>query len=338
MSTLLGALMHGARGINLYMAVDRERWYGAPISRDGKVREPLFTWVSRLMAALKEVSFETLTREGKVALLAPREYADLAAVSSVTGPLPPVLFEALGFTSRDLAREDTFGLRSPVQQKAPEILEKWQKAFSQEKIPFFFAEGDAPAERLAARRVLCVPTLDFFDEVLASRLFAHAEQGNIVVIGPNIPDLNARLLPGAPFAEVGASLSARRGGAEVVADGLVHVVSLGAGEVWLVEEKAFAEPGLLARVVDALAERASLRPALSIQGADSACFRDEAGALRVLFLASAKGETCQAEISGERFGALYDPITEETFLPEGEVTRVEVAPWTVRLLLVRGKR
>src|SRR5690606_5000961 len=34
MSTLLGALMHGARGINLYMAVDRERWYGAPISRD----------------------------------------------------------------------------------------------------------------------------------------------------------------------------------------------------------------------------------------------------------------------------------------------------------------
>ena len=57
--TLMAALAYGLRGFNLYMAVERDRWIGAPIDPHGHPR-PLADAYNELCEALERVGFYTL--------------------------------------------------------------------------------------------------------------------------------------------------------------------------------------------------------------------------------------------------------------------------------------
>ncbi|MBA2540982.1 MAG: beta-galactosidase, partial [Deltaproteobacteria bacterium] len=75
---LLTLLAAGARGFNLYMAVERERWYGAAISSAGTV-ESSAAWIKTLIAALDDVDWTSLRRAG----LPPAGLASPAGVALV---------------------------------------------------------------------------------------------------------------------------------------------------------------------------------------------------------------------------------------------------------------
>ena len=69
--TLLRALAYGLRGFNLYMAVERDRWIGAPIDATGG-RGPSPRSGGGSCEALERVAFRTLRRPAPVRVLTPR--------------------------------------------------------------------------------------------------------------------------------------------------------------------------------------------------------------------------------------------------------------------------
>src|SRR5262249_25697182 len=77
--TVLAALAYGLRGFNIYMAVERDRWIGAPIDPHGRPR-PFAAFYRRLHAALERTSFFHLHRRAPVRILTPRSERRLARV------------------------------------------------------------------------------------------------------------------------------------------------------------------------------------------------------------------------------------------------------------------
>jgi len=63
--TVLSGLAYGLRGFNIYMAVERDRWVGAPIDPRGESR-PFAQFWRGLLAALDEVGFHELVRRAIV--------------------------------------------------------------------------------------------------------------------------------------------------------------------------------------------------------------------------------------------------------------------------------
>ena len=81
MYALMCALAYGLRGFNLYMAVERDRWIGAPIDPHGHAR-PMAALYTRLLAALDRTQFHTLRRRAPVRLVVPRALRRLARVDA----------------------------------------------------------------------------------------------------------------------------------------------------------------------------------------------------------------------------------------------------------------
>jgi len=108
------ALSGGVRAFNVFMAVERDRWYGAPISATGELREPQAGAYRRVLADLRRLDWPSLRREPPVLLLENRDESRRAAANAVCGdlvppftqvlPLDPRLFE--GRTDRTAAIAD----------------------------------------------------------------------------------------------------------------------------------------------------------------------------------------------------------------------------------------
>jgi beta-galactosidase len=71
MYTLVTALAYGLRGYSAYMAVERDRWVGAPIDAHGRER-PFARRFEELHRALERTRFHTLRRRAPVRLVVPR--------------------------------------------------------------------------------------------------------------------------------------------------------------------------------------------------------------------------------------------------------------------------
>jgi beta-galactosidase len=333
-TTALTALMYGVKGVNFYMFVNRERWYGAPVSKDGQIKElsgglpSLYSWMKQLFRSMREVSFEALTREVSVGVLLPSEYAALASVTSAVEPLTPFMFELFGFTQRDLAKEESFGLRSIVQREGPALVEAWSKALQGRSIAYSLIEGNqVPGHQ--RYKLLMVPTLDFLEEGLAAKLLAYAEAGGIVVIGPQLPDLDPKFLPSVAFAELGTQIAHERH----ASDQDYCTVPFGAGAFWFIEQRGFDSAESLSVIVQELIVMYQLGSALTVQNVEWTLYRDGAGQGRVVFLASACEQEKTAWISGEPFSLLTDALTGEVFIPIDGAFQVKVSAWTVRMLI-----
>ncbi len=189
------ALAYGLRGFNLYMAVDRDRWYGAPVDAEGTARPEAGDW-TRLLAALKQTSFHELDRHVEVGLQIPAEYQRLSrATHLLGGMLSPSALEALGGTPVDGCREDPLGFKGPIQVLWWRMLAKLSDALTRAQIPYVYLDSEAPLERLKSLRLILAPTYEFVDEGRWERLSLAAEAGVRVVTGPAAPRLDQRLRP-----------------------------------------------------------------------------------------------------------------------------------------------
>lgn len=210
----LGALMHGVAGVNYYMAVERDRWYGAPISQDGEVRPEFGGLLTRLHAALAEADWTSLARPAGIGVLLPREYRRLAVAASHLGPVGPVFGELMGLGEQETLREASYGLSQPVQLEQAAWRTALVEALGRAHLPYVLVAGGAPLDVIAKRRLLIVPTFDFLDVELGNRLRAYAAAGGRLVTGPRTPTRDLRLEPSAELGE----LPGERLGAEMLAD------------------------------------------------------------------------------------------------------------------------
>lgn len=184
--TAMVALAYGLRGMNLYMAVDRDRWYGAPVDAWGSPRLEAASW-KRLIAALDEVEHHRLRRKADVAILLPREYLRLSRATHVLGPITPVTLEAIGMSPVEGSSESSFGLAGPIQVLWWKFVARFLDALGERGIPHVLLDGDVAQERLAAFRVLVVPSFEIASARRWSAIVRHAGEGGCVVYGPALP-------------------------------------------------------------------------------------------------------------------------------------------------------
>ncbi len=194
--TLLTALAYGMRGYNLYMAVERDRWVGAPIDPHGRHR-PLAAKYERLNAALDATEFHALHRRAPVRLVVPRSLRRLARASHAFGPITPAFFNILGAGFRESCLEEELGLGEVVTLVGEDFLRAFEKALQARGVPFAYAGGDSFAESIdGASWVICA-TVGGVKPELVARLRQAAHGGIRVTIGPRVParDGSMRLLP-----------------------------------------------------------------------------------------------------------------------------------------------
>jgi hypothetical protein len=102
----LRAWVHGVRAANVYMLVERDRWYGSPISATGQVREPQASFYRRLHAMLDELEWTALRRDVRVLILENRDVSRRIAARAVMGDVVPCFSQLLPLDVRLFAPDD----------------------------------------------------------------------------------------------------------------------------------------------------------------------------------------------------------------------------------------
>ncbi|HLL22113.1 MAG TPA: beta-galactosidase [Kofleriaceae bacterium] len=180
---LLTLLAAGMRGFNLFMAVERERYYGAAITRDGEL-ERHASWIAPVVAALGELDWPALRRTPQIALVDTRADARFGLATALLDPMTPLVAEALGLGPGGAAELDTDP--SAIGSR------RWQAAIASAlelaQIPYAIVDESASEDELAQYRAVIVPTLSRVDHGLWERICALADHKRaVVVIGPGTP-------------------------------------------------------------------------------------------------------------------------------------------------------
>ncbi len=199
--TILAAMAYGLRGFSLYMAVDRDRWVGAPIDVHGTPR-PLADRYKALLSALERTQFHTLRRRAPVRLVMPRSIRRLARAAHAFGPITPAAFNVSGASFQQSCLEDDFGLGESPMSMAEEYLRAFERALTLRGVPYAYAGGEALEESAkGASWVVCALAGGVKPPFFES-LRTIAREGVQVTIGPRIPERDGSMRPLAEPADV----------------------------------------------------------------------------------------------------------------------------------------
>jgi beta-galactosidase len=183
---LMCALAYGLRGFNLYMAVDRDRWVGAPIDAHGMPRR-LADEYHALVSALEGVRFTTLHRRAPVRLVVPRALRRLSRATHAFGPVTPAVFNISGAGPLESCLEDDFGLGEVASIVGEQYVRAFERALLARGVPFAYAGGETlETSTQGASWIVCTTAGGLKREVLAS-LRAARSRGTAVTIGPRVP-------------------------------------------------------------------------------------------------------------------------------------------------------
>ena len=304
---LLSLLAAGIRGFNLFMAVERDRYYGAAIAQTG-AREPHAAWIPTLLATLAEVDWPALRRPVQVAVVDPRADARFGQATCVVDPATPVVAELLGLGPAGAAElGDDAGAIAARRWHAAVC-----RALELARVPYVIVDDSVGVDELLGVRAVIAPTLDRIDRGLAHTLRAVVERGHratTVVIGPGTPTQD----------ELGQPLG----------DALPRRVG---------RLKAGSQDDLAGLAADLAALAAGDDDAWVIERPDEVCayaHADAAGAVRAVIVASDVARpvtaTLLADASARR---LRDPFSHERVVVEAGRAAIALPARGVRLLIV----
>lgn len=304
---VLGVLAAGARGVGLHLLAECSGWYGAPVSELGEAQQAA-EWLTRVLAALREVSWTTLRRHTPVAVMVGRAEQRFAAASSAAGALGSLLEGLLPPGTNDrasLARDLDAAASRRWTEAAIDALELAQ-------IPYRVVDEGCAPEAFAGVRAVIAPTLRRVDRGAWQRLHELARGGAVVIAGPERPRCDER------GRELGddAALPARAG--------LMRTASLEDPE------------GLADDLAEVAGELSELWLTAEQGEVDCSLFSDPSGAPRVLFVSNRRAAAVVADVLVPAGVALEDAITGETLRPGRDgVVDVRLEPLQIAMLLVR---
>lgn len=193
--TVLCALAYGLRGYNAYMAVERDRWIGAPIDPRGKPRHSSAFWKS-LNAALERVSFAALRREMPVRIVTPRGSIRLKRVLNAFGPASGAAFAVMGHPASAHCRDDDFATGQPLAWIAERFVDIVERELERRGISFAHVGDDDPEACIRdARWVIVAAPAGLVEPSLVEMLAVYAQQGGRVSFGPEAPSRTPALRP-----------------------------------------------------------------------------------------------------------------------------------------------
>lgn len=311
--TLLAALAYGLRGFNAYMAVERDRWLGAPIDRRGRKR-PLSRFYEKLLRALDEVDFVRLRRRAPVRLVTPRSLRRLTRAMHAFGPATGAFFAVAGAGARERCFEDDLGTGGPVALEGDAFVRAFEGALEARGVPFAHVAGeDAEVALGGARWVVCA-TNGGLKPALFGRLRALANEGVWVTLGPRAPERDASMRPIEPAPELGPMRLLR-------------------GERGAFGPSRAAVDREVARAIEALALPTY---ACSPEGVHATAFEDEAGGLRAAFVLNPGPDDLVARVVLPGVTGADDLLDGTSFGAEGGLLEVRVPPRRVRFFRLRG--
>lgn len=184
--TVLTALAYGLRGFNVFMAVDRDRWIGAPIDRRGRPR-PFADFWRRLVGVLRETGFHRLRRAVPVRLVVPRVERRLQRVLHAFGSVTAPMLNVVGAAPCDLCVEQDFGIGYPLVVGADLLGRRAAAALERCGVPFAWVAGEDGLAGLGdAAWVICA-TSGPLDGELRAALAEAARRGARLSVGPHPP-------------------------------------------------------------------------------------------------------------------------------------------------------
>jgi beta-galactosidase len=307
--TVLSALAYGLRGFSIYMAVDRDRWIGAPIDRHGRARPSADFW-RKLLGALEEMRFYELTRRAPVRIVVPALKRRLSRALHAFSPATPAFFALLGTGSRESCFEEDFGLGGAVASQMDDFIAVVEQSLTARGVPFAHVDGDANEVAFGDARWILCPTAGGVEPKLWDALLRAARGGVRVTVGPHVPKRNGALvmlpsrLDASPF--------------ELLPGGDTH-------------------PFFERAHVDELVERAAshLRlPALGVKPETvyATIHEDRAGRPRVLFVMNPGENAEQAIISLDVEGIVTDLMSKTDLEVTGGRLDLSVPARSVRML------
>lgn len=179
------AFMHGLKAINFYMIVERERWYGSPVTRTGETRQDYFDYYKKLLGFLHETNFHEYKAVSEAALLSVQDYERAQAAASLVTPLPNQLF---GVPEDWLCDQRPIrGLRDSIPAAYQRQRRAWVFGFSQAGVPLDLADSGVDIATLERFKLLIVPSFDFMSMALQRKLLVYVLKGGTLAIGPRAP-------------------------------------------------------------------------------------------------------------------------------------------------------
>ncbi len=309
--TALTALAYGLRGYNLYMAVERDRWIGAPFDRHGKPRASADFW-RKLGRAFESLRLHELTRQTPVHLVVPRSLRRMQRVMHAFGPLSAVMFQIAGGGVTDAQLEDELDLGAPFALDAERFLRWFQAEFERRRIPFAVVGGDLIESSIEQARwtiVICAGGLERSIMKAAGR---GLKEGRALSIGPHFPQRDETLTPREP---PGVLRHAYDRAIPTLLD---------------------FDVGRLTSVIDHAAEQLEL-PALAATPSELnvTVLHDSHGLPRALFAINPTADTLAARIADSGAARAEDVLDDSVFHAKFGAFELPVPPRTVRLLALR---
>jgi beta-galactosidase len=306
--TALTALAYGLRGFNVYMAVERDRWIGAPIDRRGKRRASAAFW-ERLVAAIERTRFYRLTRNTPVYVVVPRSLRRLTRVLHAFGPLSPALFHVLGAGAEEACFEDDLDMGSAIVIEAARFLRALERALDRRGVPFAVLNGDLLGHALEHGNWTILVSCGALGADLMGALDSALDRGRAVSLGPRWPERDAAMRP--------LTVKYRQQLARLQADP---------------DRLIPGEEAAMGRAVDRAIETLAL-PVISAEPEEVlvTLHHDRRGALRVAFVINPTETELHATIPGIG-GEVVDALDSQVIRAQGGVLNLQVPRRSVRML------
>jgi len=303
--TLMCAIAYGLRGFNLYMAVERDRWIGAPIDPHGRPRALAARYAS-LLAAIERTKLHSLRRRAPVRLVVPRALRRLARATHAFGPLTPALFHVLGAGWRESVLERDFGRGAPPAMAAEGYLRAFERALHARGVPFAYAGGETLEHATkGASWLVCASAGGLKPRFVESLRAAH-RTGAVVTMVPAVPELD--------------------GGMRA----LDRPLDVRGFEIEPLDDLARAD-ALVARRIDELS-----LPTWPVDPPSSyvAVHEDDAGRARVVFVMNPTPNDVVARMSLPGVDALVDAAADGRVAPAAGAFELQVPARSVRMMAV----
>jgi len=303
--TAMTALAYGLRGFNVYMAVERDRWIGAPIDRHGR-RRPFADFWERLVGALERLDFFGLQIRAAVHIVVPRNLRRLARVLHAFGPVTLAAFHVSGGGAEEACFEDDFGMGSPVVIEAWQFVKRLEAALSAERIPYAVVAGDLAEQALEQGQWTVLACAGGLEREIRDSLVRAQRAGRAISVGPHPVERDAIFQPlSEPFR---------------IPDGGAVPTQLGLDDAAIREAVRAAKASL---------ELPSI--ACSPEGISVTVHHDEAGQARVAFLINPSTRAVRAELSLPSIARVVDALDGSEFRAKQGEFELPLPPQTVRM-------
>ena len=324
--TTLVAWMYGLKGVNFYMAVERERWYGSPITRSGSIRKNYWDLYRELFALVDRIRPWNLRRKIPICLLSVRDYERLENATLALDPISPMLLEGR-YPLEELCLEDTFGFSRPIQLLHAKMLRGWEWALSRMGVPYVIGSSDLDAQTLGSYQAVVCPTFEYLDQTAQQTLAAYVESGGNLICGPEVPAFDAEMKE---FSTLDGFTSRPTHRLDCAIDTLV--CNAGSGRIILVSEVPLpieaAEP-----TVQAILRHIHIEPVYPCTPPCETSLHLGPEGERILFVVNPTAEPRRPQIRVTPGQHLIDQITDERFFGDQWIP-LDMPAYTVRVLEV----